>query len=493
MCGVRRHCEQAFGSLAIQVMDRRSMHRVAMTLCGFALGFLAAPRHLQAKSPAFGKVIVSTTDRDSGGKLPFRLVLQRVVQRPMKASVRDSDGANEMELTLAHGRYRIIVFHGLEWTAAEREIVIDDQPQTLAIGLRHVIEPGLWIGADLHTHARGSFDSLMPYTKREDSLTAMGVEVAVSSDHDTASQPVAKGPLAWIGGVEITRNFGHLNLYPFTAAPPPKRYRRLRDLVAEAVDRAPEAILQVNHPRLQGMGLFTILRIKRGVPPTPEQVPLAVRHLEVFNGRDRQASVVRASVDEWLTMWQAGRPFWATGGSDVHKSVRPSPGFPRTYVPCLPFPTRKTCGTPLWLRTMLDGGRAFVTSGPFVEVRQNESGMGPGGALVVHDGQATIRVRVRAAPYVSADELVVLVGGKEMLRRQLPTKALRYDSAGTLAEARKAAIAFDDDVTVPVATDAKTLVVLVRGKQSMRTLIPTLDMEPFAFTNPLIVGPGPSR
>jgi hypothetical protein len=469
------------------------MQRATMTLCGFACVFLGAARHADARPTAFGKVIVRTTDRDSGGKLPFRLVLQRVVQRPMKASVRDSDGTNDMELTLAHGRYRLVIFHGLEWTAAEREIVIDEHPQTLAIGLRHVVEPGPWIGADLHTHARGSFDSLMPYTKREDSLSAMGVEVAVSSDHDTASQPTSRGPLAWIGGVEITRNFGHLNLYPFTAAPPPKRYRRLRDLVAEAVDRAPEAILQVNHPRLRGMGLFTILRIKRGVPPTPDQVPLAVRHLEVFNGRDRQASVVRASVDEWLTMWQAGRPFWATGGSDVHKSVRPSPGFPRTYVPCLPLPTRATCGTPLWVRTMLDGGRAFVTSGPFVEVRQNESGQGPGGALAVKDGHATIHVRVRAAPYVAADELVVLVGGQEIARRELPPKTLRYDDAGTLEEAQKAAIAFDDELTVPVAPSAKTLVVLVRGKQSMQTLIPTLDMEPFAFTNPLIVGPGPSR
>lgn len=470
---------------------------ISMTLCGLATLAMSAPRHAEAspkpKATAFGRVTVRTTDRDSGEKLPFRLMLQRVAKRAMKASVRDSDGANEIDLTLAHGRYRIVVFHGLEWTAAEREIVVDDTPQSVEVNLRHVIDPGLWIGTDLHVHARASFDSLVPYSKREDSLRAMGMEVAVASDHDTASQPAPKGDFSWIGGVEITRNFGHLNLYPFTAAPPPKRYRRLRDLVAEAVDRAPEAILQVNHPRLRGMGLFTILHIKRGVPPTPEQVPLAVRHLEVFNGRDRQASVVRASVDEWLTMWQAGRPFWATGGSDVHKTMRPSPGFPRTYVPCLPLPSRATCGTPLWVRTMLDQGRAFVTSGPFVEVRQNESGMGPGGALVVHEGKATIHVRVRAAPYVAADELVVLVGGKEIFRRDLPPKTLAYDSEGTLEQAQKAAIAFDDDVTVPVAPDAKTLVVLVRGKQTMRTLIPTLDMEPFAFTNPLIVGPGPSR
>jgi hypothetical protein len=443
-----------------------------------------------APRPA-GKLLIRVLDRDGGKPIPFRTVVTRVGPRQTPPKIRDGggEGDGELTLTLPRGRYRVVVFHGLEWTADAREIDVDGTEQRMTFGLRHVVDPGGWIGADLHVHARASFDSLVSFEARERSLSALGVEAAVASDHDAAGAPEAKGALGWVGGVEITRKFGHLNAFPYVAPVPPRSLRKLSEITAFVHARAPDAIVQVNHPRLRGMGLFTLLGVMTKPPDTLARIPSDVRHLEVFNGHDTRASTVRLVVDEWLSLWQLGRPFWATGGSDVHKTTRPSPGFPRTYVPCVPLPTRATCASPAWLRTMLATGQAFVTSGPFVEVQQD--GRGPGGRLVTTNGRALIHVKVRAAPFVAVDEIVVLVGGKEITRRELPKRTLSLDANGTLDEIRRAAIVFDGDIEVPVAPDAKTLVVLVRGKQSLRTLLPTLDIEPFAFSNPLVVGATP--
>lgn len=475
-------------------MDRRSRWATRLAALGVFCATLGATRHVSAVTSTTriaprptGRLTVTALDRDVGTTIPFRAVFLTVSGRAAPPKVRDSEG--ELVMSLPRGKYRVVVFHGLEWTADEREIEVDGTEQRITFGLRHVVEPGGWASTDLHVHARASFDSLVTFEARERSLSALGIESAVASDHDAASAPVGKGALSWIGGVEITRKFGHLNAFPYTVAPPPKRLRKLQDIASWVHEQAPEAILQVNHPRLRGMGLFTLL----GISPTKEntlaRLPTEVRHLEVFNGHDTRGSTVRAVVDEWLRFWQAGRPLWATGGSDVHKTTKPTPGFPRTYVQCLPVPSRKTCATPLWVRTMLAGGRAFVTSGPFVEVMQD--GRGPGSPLVVKEGRALFHVRVRAAPFVAADELIVLVGGREITKRDLPARKLQLDATGTLEEARKAAVAFDGEIEVPVAADAKTLVVLVRGRQSLRTLLPTLDMEPFAFSNPLVIGATP--
>lgn len=443
---------------------------------------------MAAGPPPTGTVVITSRDPDADQVVPCRVVLQRLGRVKMPPKVRDSGG--ELSLTLPRGRYRVTVFHGLEWTAAEEEIEVVEGTLRVAVTLRHVVEPGFWIGADLHVHAKASFDSLMSYETRERSLTATGVEVAVASDHDVSSAPVSKGALGWIGGVEITRKYGHLNVFPYDIAPPPKRLRTLHEITDDIRARTPASIVQVNHPRLRGMGLFTLLHISPSRPDSLTALPRQVSHLEVFNGHDTRAKTTRANVDEWLALWEAGRPMWATGGSDAHKLSRPTPGFPRTYVPCLPVPDRSTCKTGIWLQTMLASGKAFVTSGPFIELAQD--GAWPGGPLVVTDGRAKVQVRVRAAPFVAADELVVLVGGKEVLRRDLPPRALSLGGAsGTLAEARKATVLFDGEIDVPVATGAKTLVVVVRGRQSLRTLLPTLDIEPFAFTNPLVVEPQP--
>lgn len=459
-----------------------------------ALAIFSAARHVGAvTSPPrtgprpTGRLTVTALDRDVGSTIPFRAVFLSVGARAAPPKVRDSEG--EFSILLPRGRYRVVVFHGLEWTADQREIEIDGTEQRLTFGLRHVVEPGGWSSTDLHVHARASFDSLVSFETRERSLSALGIESAVLSDHDAVGAPSPRATLGWIGGVEITRKFGHLNAYPYTVEPPPKQLRKLQEIVTFVREKAPHAILQVNHPRLRGMGLFTLLGITPRKESTLMRLPTQVHHLEVFNGHDTRAATVRAVVDEWLQLWQAGRPLWATGGSDVHKTTKPSPGLPRTYVECAPVPSRATCATPLWVRNMLAAGRAFVTSGPLVELTQG--GRGPGSPLVVKDGRALFHVRVRAAPYVAADELLVLVGGREITRRELRRRQLSLDATGTLEEARQSAELFDGDIEVPVDVDAKTLVVLVRGRQNLRTLLPTVDMEPFAFSNPLVIGATP--
>jgi hypothetical protein len=96
--------------------------------------------------------------------------------------------SGEGTIQLEPGRYRVIVSRGMEYGLYEEdfEIYSGDVRRVDAALVREIDTTG-YLSADMHLHSRPSFDSGMPIDRRVVAAAAEGVELAVSTDHDVAT------------------------------------------------------------------------------------------------------------------------------------------------------------------------------------------------------------------------------------------------------------------------------------------------------------------
>ena len=459
-----------------------------------------------------GHVRVSVRDEDSDRLLPARIFVHAEAGTrepsfgpPFRASGAGSlldVEAGVLDSPLPEGSYRVLATHGPEWTVdAENVTLIAGQHAHVALRLRHVVAtPGL-AACDFHVHSGAGFDSDVTVEDRVRTLASVGVDFAVPSEHNRVGTYAAAGPLGlggdlgWAPGVEVTTSSpkgGHFNVFPYPLLDPPAHQRTsLERLIGFVRGKIPGAVIQVNHPRLgDGMGYYDL----RGQDPhtlaSKQRVDERFDTLEVYNGfdlprRDRAEAVLT----EWLALFEAGRPHWATGNSDSHTSQYLWAGFPRTYVAVL-GDHEDGAGPPVAAGDVVAAllrGRATVTSGPLIDLRVGDAGeAGPGDTADVVTDTVRAHIRVRTAPWVDARSVSVLVGGKEVFRRDLGEAPVRIGrEPGSLVEARHRALRYDEAVRVPVREGDRTLVVVVRGERNLSTVLPYLDALPFAFTNPV--------
>src|SRR5262249_11180333 len=138
------------------------------------------------------------------------------------------------------------------------------------------------------------------------SLVAEGIEFATPTEHNTvgsyasgvAALPTAAAStgLGWVPAVEVTTDHarqpsGHFNVYPYPPDPaaenggPPPFQENPRQIFRAVRARNPDAIIQVNHPRMGDIGYFQRTRLDPSTNTT--RSPLYDRGydaLEVFNG-----------------------------------------------------------------------------------------------------------------------------------------------------------------------------------------------------------------
>src|SRR5262249_10457375 len=144
---------------------------------------------------------------------------------------------------------------------------------------------------------------------------------------------------------------------------------------------SPELVVQVNHPHLEGgIGYFDLTAYDATTGSGDEHYSDAYDSIEVWNGFDlaRRENVERV-FGEWLAEIARGRHVVATGSSDTHTIRSEAAGYPRTYVRANPGGAHDGRA----LVQALKAGRAFVTSGPFLNVQV--SGRGPGEQVLVSD------------------------------------------------------------------------------------------------------------
>jgi len=232
--------------------------------------------------------------------------------------------------------------------------------------------------------------------------------------------------------------------------------------------------LQVNHPRMGGIGYFELLRFDSGdIPGWLRRSPLAdlgFDALEVFNG-DHYAklSKVEECLSDWYALLNAGFRSTATGNSDSHRVSFHEPGVPRNLVR-VPGDDPKNLDERAFLDAVR-GGRVVVSSGPFVTVRVGDKGVGD----TIAEGDAEIVVDVDGPAWVDIDEVQLVKRGDVIKTWKVGDAPGKKQGKRPWKLTSKEALKKGDWV-----------IAIARGKKPMAYLYRQSAL-PFAFTNPIFV------
>lgn len=394
------------------------------------------------------------------------------------------------ERPIPPGKYKVSVTRGFEYSAIEKEIEVSlKKPASLKASLQRIVNTKGWISADLHLHAQPSPDAPAMLEDRVRSLLSAGVEVGVATDHNMVSDygPAIlalgmKGQVASIVGDEVTTKdllWGHFNVFPLEADSEPLAYRNTLPsrIFAEARSRKPlgkGTIVQVNHPRMGDIGYFDILRMDGAdIAGWKQRTPLADMSfdaIEIFNG-DHYDKIdkVEQCMRDWYALLSAGFKVTATGNSDSHRLTFHEPGTPRNYVSVgNDNPAEWNVDREKAFVDALRAGKVIVSSGPFVDLKVGEKGIGD----TVSPGEFEVLVSVDAPSWVDLSRVELVVRGQ----------AVKAWDAKEISKAKR-----------PMGLKTKLslkagdwVIAIARGQKPMEFLYRSGAL-PFAFTNAVYV------
>ncbi|MEB2310732.1 MAG: CehA/McbA family metallohydrolase [Sorangiineae bacterium] len=436
---------------------------------------VAEPRFL-VRAP--GQLRYEVTGAD-GRLLPARLVFRGIDGTPdpafgpphlaggaaMVSYTRSGAGAVE----LPPGRYRVLFTHGVEYglDTHDLEVTAESGARVRAV-LPHLVDTPGALACDFHLHAAPSGDTGLPVADRVAALVAEGLDFAVATDHNVVTDyaPFAGGQLATATGVEITTaSWGHFNAFPYPLGEPPPFTVAPAEFFASVRERAPRAIIQVNHPRMSpGIGYFDLGKLEPA-RATAERPGFSFDFdtLEVFNGFSRgNLAEVEQTLADWRALLLAGRRFTAVGNSDSHSLVYQWAGYPRTYVEAGQAEPRE-------IARALRQGRALVTTGPLIEFHIGEEG--PGSLASAEGGTVVAKIRVRAAPWIDVTRVELWVDDRRVSER-------RVEGDGVERLAWEPALHLERDAFITV---------IARGDRALAEVLPGPRTVPFAVTNPIFV------
>lgn len=448
-----------------------------------------------AARPA-GALIVTVHD-DGGAPLPARVQVEDASGKRIAWSGADGTA----RVPLPPGPYRVSVSRGMEYDAfvANPVDVLGDVATPLEATLARVVATDGWLAVDTHLHSEMSTDSIMPLDDRVRAIAAEGIELAIATDHDfiTDYAPIVAelgldAHVAVASGAEVSSlAWGHLNGWPLPLRPDAAAqgaipWYGLAPGEVFALFRAADAdaIVQVNHPRRSGSGLFgridldpTTLTARRdpvdlGLPDGANLDDLSFDTVEVANGISEGS--FEAVFADWLALVGAGHPATATGSSDSH-GASAYVGEARTYV----F-VGAGADTPATvdLRAVNEAIRArhvVVAQGAFVTAGL----VGVGGAVslpgelvpLVGATEATLRIEVAAPPWLPLARIRILDAG-------VVVRVIDLDPAAT------APVRYAGQITMPLG-DADTFFIVAVDAAGAGD--PVIGTPGPSFTNPLLV------
>jgi hypothetical protein len=478
----------------------------------FASAFGAAHRAspgpgAAAKLPTVGFLVFEIRDADTGELMPGKVTLLGANGTPDPRMTTTDIGREEAGAVAAYnrifslsgagmvvvpaGQYDATVSRGLEWdlAAGRRVTIIEGAATTLSVKLRHVLETPGWISADFHVHAAPSPDSIVPLRHRVYEFVSDGVEVITATDHNVVSD---YGPeIADLGvgdlitglvGDELTTNgWGHFGAFPLVQRREESgsgavhlRGRTPEEMFAEVRERAPDAVIDVHHPRIDDeIGYFNMGRLSSETDEAERPgFSFDFDAVEVLNGyQDPDRKSVDRVIADWYLLLDHGHLVTATGNSDTHHLTYNLGGYPRNYV--LVRDDRPAHVTPQEIAQSVKGRHVFITTGPVVSLRV--AGAQIGDVVQVRGGRATAEVKVQAAPWVSVSRAILYVNGVEHHRWEVPdsTELTRLDQRLELSVSRDSYVTLRVDGTRPLAP--------VVGDMKR------FDVRPFALTNPVFL------
>jgi hypothetical protein len=240
----------------------------------------------------------------------------------------------------------------------------------------------------------------------------------------------------------------------------------------------PGVIIQVNHPRAGTIGYFNNLELDPETAATSiDNFDTSFDVLESLNGPYAYSSNAVA-IQDWLNLLNRGYYKPLVGSSDAHGIDRDEPGYSRTYVYY-----KGDKGRDLDTTAVLEAiqkGHSFASNSPIVELLVNESFI-PGDSCSTADGKVKVYVKVQSAPWVSVDEVKILINGERKL-----VFPVQKENANI--------VKFDEDIVLSLDKDA-TIIAEVLGKKSLypvvqatsRDGLPENAVLPYALTNPVFV------
>jgi predicted metal-dependent phosphoesterase TrpH len=398
-----------------------------------------------------------------------------------------------LEVRLPVGAYLVYASRGPEYSVDTKIVEIyQDMKEWLTFCIDKVIQEEQLISVDPHMHTVYS-DGRMDIAERIKSAVAEGLDVAVSTDHNYINdyQPALiklglDTYLATIIGNEVTRGgVIHYNTYPLlyrgngenNGAINP--YREEASLLFHASrEKDPGALLQVNHPRSGSIGYFNNYELDpENASSAKENFDLSFDILEVLNGPYPYDSNEQ-SVNDWLNLLNRGYYFPIVGSSDAHTIDRGETGYSRTYV-FYKGAKGKNLDVSSLIHAMKEG-HSFASNGPVVDFKINEKYI-PGDSLTVKDRKVEIWLKVKSAPWISVDEVRLIVNGRRKIifPVQNPTDSV---------------LKFSEKISLPLEEDSY-IVAEVLGKKSLfpvhqsraRYGLQENATLPYALTNPIFV------
>lgn len=358
-------------------------------------------------------------------------------------------------LAVKPGRYRAIVSRGEEYETVESDLtLVAGEEATLTATVRRVLDTAGQVAGDFHQHTVGSIDSGRSLCNRVLEDTAEGLEYAATTDHDNVSD---FGPCTrelnlgrWFGsmmGNEISVvGLGHFNAYPLTIDPADPtaligaQYwadQTAQQLFTRVRAEAGNPVLHLSHPRSNNLkGYFTTINLNpftlAGSTTAGAPIPVATGweaievNTEVGNPQDylavndaalrtlamRNAASV-PTMQDWFAFLRGGQHPCALGNSDTHERNGGS-GWPHNLLRVNEdAPERVTQAA---ITEAIRAQRVVVASGLVLGVRVNgEARMGwrevvrPGS-----DGTVPLEITLQAAPWVTANDLVVYENGRPL-------------------------------------------------------------------------------
>jgi len=419
------------------------------------------------------------------------------------------------EQRLPPGAYRVLASRGPEYAVAWQDVTVTAAGVASAhFEIGREVDTSGWIAADLHVHAAPSTDSSVPPRDRVAGLAGEGVELLVSTDHDTIFDyaPVIEAMglgdrIASMTGTELTSTqgpaplgtgVGHFNGWPLAFDPQARKNGAPEDdgvepnVLYDRLRARGARIVQMNHPNWASLGFLANLGYDPLLPITAPPNDYLLRSsllgtgtrnvdmdaIEILNGS--ASATYPTARDVWMRWIEQGHPVTATAASDTHRiSVVPI-GLPRTYVHVPDDAPAAFDGAAF--DASLASMHAIGTNGPFLEAELADasSSAGVGETLSPATGTVGLHVRVQAPCWIPIGDLRVYANGVLFLRVDA--------GAGPCT----AALRFEDTFTVTPAEDTYYVVELEerlpRDTTSFEKQIATLlyaGMTFRAFTNPL--------
>jgi len=369
-------------------------------------------------------------------------------------------GGNRANLTgpatllIPPGDYRVVASRGPTWTLKEARVTVGTGPQTLELGLEELVPLDGWLQCDLHQHAAYSSDSAIPPVDGVIASAAEGLDCIATTEHDAVADwtehiedAAVREPILWLSGIEVTNpEEGHYNVYPYGVELGVVEHRGLdpAGITARIRELAPDAVLQVNHPRYGRIGVF-----ERLVDPG-RIADLDHDAIEVLNGKATDEAT--EILDDVTRQLGRGKHRSLVGASDSHHLVGQERGSARTYVEAPPT----TDGV---ARALRETRQAVATNGPMIHLTR--------------EGDEVV-ARLEAAGWLDVGELALYAGpfGRAPGSLPAPVATWTVTPGAALPRVRK------EQVRAP-ATPGTWYLAVARGTHPME---PWLDSTPWAAT-----------